>query len=364
MILNNMNILTRDQFRDQVLIRDGHKCVLCPRPAKDAHHIIDRSLFQDGSEGYYLNNGVSLCEKHHLMAEQTLVACEELRSCAGITEEVLPDHFELENFEPIETSRRIGHYDHWGNIVLPSGMRIRGEMFHQENVQKVLSEANLLKSFLVYTKYPRTYHATWSPNVQRDDRIQPSMEQFLNRTLIGTIKMDGENSNLYPDHIHARSITSVHHESRSWIKAFHARIMHDIPKDWRLCGENMYAKHSIHYKHLKSFFYLFSIWDETNTALSWKETREWTDLLNIEMVPVFCVGEFSTVEEMKSRFENTFDIYCKNSKDEVEGYVIRIADRIPYRDFRKYVAKVVRKNHVQTHGHWLTEVVLPNELKI
>jgi hypothetical protein len=289
-------------------------------------------------------------------AEQTVISCEELRYKAGITETILPEHFEIDKYESLE------YLDHWGNIILPTGLRVRGEIFYQENVQKILSEANLLKIFLKYVKYPKTYHAFWSPNIKRDDCTHSNMDQFLNKTLIGTIKLDGENSNLYSDYYHARSISSLHHKSRSWIKAFHARIATDIPEKWRLCGENMFAKHSIHYKHLKSFFYLFSVWDETNMALSWKETREWADLLNIEMVPIFCIGEFSTVDDMKARFEDAFDIYCKNSKDEVEGYVIRIADRIPYRNFRKYTAKVVRKDHVTTDDHWLTGDVIPNEL--
>ena len=234
-------LLTRDQFREQVFARDNHKCVICGNPADAVHHIIDRSLFHD--EGYYLDNGVSLCKEHHIEAEQTAISCEELRYKAGITQVILPDHFEIENFETIET------YDHWGNIVLPTGMRTPGELFNQENVQKILDQAGFLPSFLKYIKYARTYHALWSPNIQKNDRIHSSMNQFLNRTLIGTIKIDGENSNLYTDYFHARSIDSRHHESRSWVKAFHARIAHDIPKNWRLCGENMYAKHSIHYKH-------------------------------------------------------------------------------------------------------------------
>lgn len=353
-----MNLpLNRDQFREQVFARDGHKCVICKSPAKDAHHIIDRSLF-GSSEGYFLNNGVSLCEQHHIEAEQTLISCEELRYKAGISEVVLPEHFELENFESIEA------YDHWGNIVLPTGMRIRGELFFQENVQKVLGQAGYLRYFLEYVKYPRTYHAPWSPNVGKDDRVHSNMSQFLGRTIIGTIKMDGENSNLYPKYYHARSINSQHHPSRSWLKSFHARVAHDIPKNWRLCGENMFAKHSIHYKNLKSFFYLFSVWNETNTALSWKETREWADLLGIEMVPIFLIGEFSTVEEMKNNLEEKFNLYRSNSPDECEGYVIRIADPIPYRDFRHYTAKVVRKNHVQTQANWMMQAVVPNKVEV
>lgn len=221
----NKKSMNRDEFRRCVLKRNDNKCVICKNSINIvAHHIIDRSLFGT-SEGYFLDNGASLCEQHHLEAEQTLISCEELRYKAGITEIVLPEHFELENFESIET------YDHWGNIILPTGMRIKGELFHQENVQKVLAQAELLNKFSSYVKFPRTYHAMWSPNVGRDDRVhdEKGMKKFLNRKLVATIKLDGENSNLYPKYYHARSINSAHHESRSWIKSFHARIAHDIP---------------------------------------------------------------------------------------------------------------------------------------
>ena len=73
-------LLTRDQFREQVFARDGHKCVVCKSPAKDAHHIIERRLFED--HGYYENNGVSLCSQCHLDAEKQYcpaISCENLR---------------------------------------------------------------------------------------------------------------------------------------------------------------------------------------------------------------------------------------------------------------------------------------------
>ena len=55
-------LLSRDEFREGVFERDGHKCVVCKEQGKDAHHILERRLFNDG--GYYLDNGATLCEKH------------------------------------------------------------------------------------------------------------------------------------------------------------------------------------------------------------------------------------------------------------------------------------------------------------
>jgi hypothetical protein len=46
-----------------------------------------------------------------------------------------------------------------------------------------------------------------------------------------------------------------------------------------------------------------------------------------------------------------------------EGYVMRIVEGFHYRQFNTRVAKWVRSNHVQTHGHWMRETVKPNHLR-
>lgn len=58
----------RQNFRDEVFKRDGHKCVFCDcRDDLDAHHIVDRHEMPNG--GYVKENGITLCPKHHLDAE-------------------------------------------------------------------------------------------------------------------------------------------------------------------------------------------------------------------------------------------------------------------------------------------------------
>lgn len=69
--------MTRDGFRQAVFSRDHNMCVICGEQAVDAHHIMDRKLWSDG--GYYLDNGASLCEKHHWDAELSKILPDELR---------------------------------------------------------------------------------------------------------------------------------------------------------------------------------------------------------------------------------------------------------------------------------------------
>ena len=113
-------LMTRDEFRNAVFARDDNKCVVCGDQAKDAHHIIERRLFGDG--GYYLDNGASLCEKHHMEAEMTVISVEQLRDLINVKTVILPDHF----YRDIE-------YDKWGNIVMPNGTRVKGELFNDES---------------------------------------------------------------------------------------------------------------------------------------------------------------------------------------------------------------------------------------
>lgn len=55
-------------------------------------HIIERKLFDDG--GYYLNNAASVCEKHHIECEKTLITVEEVYKAAKITDPKRPEYFE------------------------------------------------------------------------------------------------------------------------------------------------------------------------------------------------------------------------------------------------------------------------------
>lgn len=211
-------------------------------------------------------------------------------------------------------------------------------------------------------KYPRTFHVPWSLGIQSDDKVIKNMSYFVNKKVTVTIKKDGENSTLYRNYSHARSLDSADHESRHWLKSFHSTFAYQIPEDWRLCGENLFAKHSIHYKHLSSFFMLFSIWNENNMCLSWDETVDWANLLEIEVVPVIYRGIYNEQLIQKSYHE-----YCKKMKElydeEVEGYVIRIDDSFHYDNFNECVAKYVREGHVQTNEHWRHSKIIPNELE-
>jgi len=326
-------LLTRDQFREGVFARDGHQCVFCHLDAVDAHHIIERRLWAD--LGYYLNNGASVCALHHLECEMTTISVEDIRGACGIERPIIPPHLYRDQI-----------YDKWGNIVLPNGQRLKGELFFDESVQKILRRGRVLDLFTGYVKYPRSYHVPWSQGMNDDDRIMPNIDAFEGQRVIVTEKMDGENTTMYSDHIHARSVDSRGDESRDWVKNFWSMLSFEIPKDWRVCGENMYGEHSIHYDDLESYFYGFSIWNDKNECLAWDETQEWFAMLHpdIKTVPVLYDGIFDK--------ELIMDLWDDSMYDKHEGYVVRVADSFPMSEFRFKLGKFVRKDHVNTGEHW------------
>jgi hypothetical protein len=325
-------LLSRQVFREAVFKRDEHKCVVCGLPGKDSHHIMERRLFPDG--GYYIDNGVTLCADCHMSAEQTTFSPEYLRLVAGIKAVILPPHLYGDQ-----------KYDKWGNPVLPNGQRLRGELFDDPSVRKVI--ARHLDSFTNYVKYPRTYHLPWSEGVTEDDRIIDLKTFFgFDFEVVVTEKMDGENTTLYNDYIHARSVDSGSHYSRDYVKNLWAQSKYDIPPGWRVCGENLWATHSIKYKDLQDYFYMFSIWNEHNICLGWKDTELWAELLGLTLVPVLYQGPF---DEQKIK-----QLYNDSKHSSMEGYVIRSVSAFHYAAFKNMVAKFVRKDHVQTTKHWFT----------
>ncbi|MGE7695473.1 RNA ligase family protein [Lysinibacillus sp. NPDC094177] len=206
-------------------------------------------------------------------------------------------------------------------------------------------------------KYPRSFHLPWSRGYTHDDKVAINVNHFIGKEVVVTEKLDGEGTTLYQNYMHARSLNSGDHPSRHWVKTFHATFAFQIPEGWRLCGENVYAKHSIYYNELTSYFYLFSIWNEKNICLSWDETVDYAAELGIETVPVLYRGIFDE-EKIKKTFTGKSLL-----GGEQEGYVIRNASAFHYDDFRFNLGKFVRQNHVRTSEHWLNEEVIPNQLK-
>lgn len=137
--LSTPALLSREEFKRQVLARARGRCVFCGQPADAAHHILERKLFADG--GYFLANGAAVCEQHHWDCETTRVSVEDVRRAAGISQVVVP-----QGYDPL------GIFDKWGNRVWPSGVRSWGPLEQDTGARKALAAGGCLGLMM-----PRTY---------------------------------------------------------------------------------------------------------------------------------------------------------------------------------------------------------------
>jgi hypothetical protein len=226
-------------------------------------------------------------------------------------------------------------------------------------------------------KYPRTLHFPWTGHMTTDDKkwsYEQVCEQFVGKEVVTSVKLDGECTTMRPDIVHARSPESRNHPSRTVIKSLHARIKHEIPRGWRICGENVYAEHSIHYHELTSYFYVFTIFNEFGIGIEWDSTLQICEMLGLQTVPVLSRAKWD--EEKVKQLMSTPPVF--GGKDIItglpalEGYVARITGEILVgkvedadensRDILLGVGKCVRRGHVQTSEHWLEKPMIVNNL--
>jgi hypothetical protein len=208
-------------------------------------------------------------------------------------------------------------------------------------------------------KHPRIFHLPWSQGLGNDDRFIPNLETLKKERVVVLDKLDGENCTFYRDGFHFRSLDSntARHNSQAWAARYWAEMAHNIPEGVRVCGEYLYAKHSIHYHKLPGYFLVHSIWfGEFSWAwdLTKIKAREWGFLT----VPQLYAGDFSEVGLKKFQTtENSFG-------DEREGYVVRVYSGINLKNYKYSVAKWVRAGHVQTDQHWSKLPLVKNKLEL
>ncbi len=204
----------------------------------------------------------------------------------------------------------------------------------------------------VRVHYPRTPHLPWSPGVTSDDVRVADLAGLRDLEVVVTEKLDGENTTLYADGLHARSLDSAHHPSRAWVKALQGRIGAALPPGWRVCGENLYARHSIAYTELDSWFYGFSVWDGER-CLGWDRTVRFLRRLGVPVPRVLWRG---VLDERAVRALRVLRLDPARQ----EGYVVRTVEGFGHEEFGRRVAKWVRLGHVRTDTHWMHAEVVAN----
>ena len=128
-----------------------------------------------------------------------------------------------------------------------------------------------------------------------------------------------------------------------------------------LFGENLYAVHSIEYKRLESYFYVFAV-RCLDKWLSWEEVKFYAAAFDLPTVPEL---QFQTVEELSqeqlrqqvlalARQPGVFGTKDPLTGEDCtrEGIVTRNIGEYPVSEFARNVFKYVRKGHVKTDEHW------------
>lgn len=235
-------------------------------------------------------------------------------------------------------------------------------------------------------KYCRSLHAQISLGTTSDDRFMPNgyVATFANmKDLILTEKLDGQNNCFNKHGVFARSHSAP--SKHPWDKPLIERwqlIKNDL-NDLEIFGENMFGIHSIAYRKLESYFYVFAI-REHDKWLSWEEVNFYSKLLDFPMVPEIKIQTLLKEFIDKNKDENiglsnwlvanlgmTWEESVNTSgllggydpithKDCSEGFVIRNSESFNTNQGEINVApnefnnlfKLVRNSHVKTDVHW------------
>lgn len=207
-------------------------------------------------------------------------------------------------------------------------------------------------------KYPRTYHLPYSPGATKDDKkLQDGwFSNYIGEEIVITEKLDGENIHMNQKYCYARSDGAP---TRSpWSRniwdpkdGLYWKIKPLIGPNETIFGENLYGEHSIHYGKLDNYFHLFAV-NDGNKWYSWDFVKMMAKVLDVPHVPELWRGWIyneKQLEELVNKFTSIPSIYG----DTREGVVIRLTSSFPLDDFKHYVCKWVRPNHIQTDEHWV-----------
>lgn len=212
-------------------------------------------------------------------------------------------------------------------------------------------------------KYGRTYHFPFSPGTTSDDRFNHTYWEDIQRmeTLVHTEKLDGENNCFNQFGVFARS--HVAPTTSPWTSQLRERweLMKNDLGNIELFGENLYAVHSIEYKHIEEYYFVFAV-RQLDKWLSWEEVKFYAAMFDFPTVPELAIEpiiefkkeSFQIEIENWAQEESVFGSFNPFTGEDCtrEGVVTRNIEEYPVKEFMHNVFKYVRKGHVKTDEHW------------
>lgn len=217
----------------------------------------------------------------------------------------------------------------------------------------------------MFRKYEKTYRIL-IPQIDIKGKhflSKKECKQLLNGKVIITEKMDGANVGIirYRDTFHLQKRGSLVGDSehaqfnffKAWSYNNYDKIM-QIPKGTVLYGELMYAKHTIFYDRLPSYFLAFAWLNKGNNKYyKWEEMKNLCDNIGLHTVPLIHQGYVDRME--------LFDMIPK-----VSSYGSMMAEGIVVWNHKKGMrGKVVRpefQKSMDDEGYWMRRPVTQNEV--
>lgn len=218
-------------------------------------------------------------------------------------------------------------------------------------------------TIMLSQKYGRTYHFPFSPGTTSDDRFNHTYWEDIQKikTLVHTEKLDGENNCLNQFGVFARS--HVAPTTSPWTSQIRERwelLKRDLG-DIELFGENLYAVHSIEYKRIEEYYFIFAV-RCMDKWLSWEAVKFYASLYDLPTVPELMIQptidltqdllkreiiEWAQEPSIFGSCDSYTGIDCTR-----EGVVSRNFEEYATSEFMHNVFKYVRKGHVKTDEHW------------
>jgi len=356
--------MTRADFRQTCVERDGGKCLVpaCdetvttdPDGPGSTHHIIERKLWSNG--GYIPDNGASVCNEHHRLAEDNIIPPQAFWRWAEIDDPPLPEG---------EVQALGTDVDKWGKP-LPSPK---------------------WQEYRKYIKYPSTRHLPWSHEQVSNDSSHKGIGFLLGYPLVATTKMDGSNCMLVADAdqpIRARNGRHADKDHFDLAKQWYWQkdLYNKLSDHYQVFGEWLYAKHSIHYgcdcddpcedvgPALRDYFQVFGIYDTRYSLwLGWHETKALAQEWGLTMVPRadssgYVIDNYSDDGAGQQKaWDELYTLSQHVVENGHEGIVVRSALPFHYGQIGRRLGKYVRPDHVKAgEKHWSKRQTVQNLLR-
>lgn len=250
-------------------------------------------------------------------------------------------------------------------------------------------------------KYPRTHHIQGSNFQPGDEDLKNvPLSTLRNNHLVIEEKMDGANCGISFVNgelmLQSRGhyLTGGYRERhfsmfKSWANTYKHEL-HEILEDdkYIMFGEWLYAKHTIYYDSLPSYFMEFDIYDtDSNKYLSTQlRHRKLENYKFIHSVPVIMDGYVRNIEFLYNLIQqskyiqtnNRFELlqkYCEENKLDyntvmnetdlsnlMEGLYIKVEDTDFVDDRFKFVRKSFLTNVISSNTHWIDRPIIQNKL--